>query len=82
MTPLKLTLQRAVCAALDETGGNVSAASRGLRVPRRTLTRWIRDWRRDHPAAPVAAAKPEPCLLLGSMRITAEAADPYKGELT
>jgi len=78
MDTLDLTIKRTVCAALVETDGNVSAAARGLGVPRRTLTRWLHNWRVGH--APVPVTPREPPLCFGSLRVTADRADPYKGE--
>ena len=88
MDTVKTAIQRAVASALVQTNGNVSAAARGLRVPRRTLTRWLHDWRIEHesshvqPVQPAPMARPEPRLCLGTLRVTADVADPYKRELT
>ena len=79
MESLKTSIQRAVATALSETNDNVSAAARGLGVPRRTLTRWLHNWRVAHAPVPAAQVTVGPRLAHASLRVTMAEVNPYTG---
>ena len=79
MEPLDVTIQRAVASALVQTNRNVSAAARGLGVPRRTLTRWLHNWRSGHASVPAAQVMVGPRLAHASLRVTMAEVNPYTG---